>query len=165
MASKRALAGLLIFFSFLQACKEEIIVTKAFEIGGPCETCPPERADSIVRAMEGVKDVKYDLMNGTILVTYDCVMVTLEKIQINLNYNGYDAGDFPHDEFSVKFSCCTPVVEFENDELDSTMVDDSVDDLVELDDEDIEDDMDYLPDPDIEEIPDEPLEDPDDEEL
>lgn len=102
-------AGLLAIL--LTACGPSANKKLVINIGGPCETCPVERLDSILKNFDGYVAHTYDAKTGDLTIDLDSTVTPPRQLAETLTDYGYEVTS---KEFSillptekVKDACCT----------------------------------------------------------
>jgi|GEM_PF-3917494 len=102
-------AGLLAIL--LTACGPSANKKLVINIGGPCETCPIERLDSILKNFDGYVAHTFDAKTGDLTIDLDTTITPPRQLAETLTDYGYEVSS---KEFSillptekVKDACCT----------------------------------------------------------
>jgi hypothetical protein len=102
-------AGLLAIL--LTACGPSANKKLVINVGGPCETCPIERLDSILKNFDGYVAHTFDAKTGDLTIDLDSSLTSPRQLAETLTDYGYEVSS---KEFSillptekVKDACCT----------------------------------------------------------
>ncbi|MCZ2355521.1 MAG: heavy-metal-associated domain-containing protein [Bacteroidia bacterium] len=136
--------GLLGASCVFHACKSTS-ASITLELSGPCENCPPDRLNTVLKDVKGIEAVNFSDANNEINIQYDSSLVKLSSIIGILNESGYDAGENLSTMVSNPSPCCVLSAEGITDELDIEEDESEADslandlDLSDLDDLDLDD--------------------------
>ena len=144
--------GLLGVSSLFYSCNSNANANITLELSGPCENCPPDRLNTLLKDMKGIESVDFNETNHEISIQYDSSRVNASSIISLLNESGYDAGENLATMVNNPSPCCVLAAEGVTDELDTEEDESEADSLAnDLDLSDLEDlDLDEMnPDEDI----------------
>ncbi|MEM0997125.1 MAG: hypothetical protein AAGN35_08600 [Bacteroidota bacterium] len=77
----------------------------SFKVTGPCVNCGAAYLENAVLKITGVKSAHYDAGNFMLSLQYDAASASEIDIQLELSGQGFDAGDFAHDDNAQLPAC------------------------------------------------------------